>query len=611
MSHTRQSILFINGLDKSVNESMLYSLFNDYSISYIKIAKDHQTRESFGYAFVGFKNHAKAEEAIAKLNYSKLVKKTLRISWYNRDPNNYRQHPDYNIFVKKIDKKVTHQEFHDHFSQYGNIISAKLAEDEDGESMGYGFCLYDSADAAKKAIEGTNGVEWKGKKLVVCQFVKGREKKPVRYNNIYVKNIPKDWTEAKIKKYFEKYGKISSMIIREPEESRLSASLPPEKKEQIMNHKYAFVCFESLDGPAVNAVNQVPYYKINDEAYNKKIDNLVKVIDTNKETLGLDKDSSYHKFAAFLDEKGYADEAMKDVNALKKYYDEFDNLIRENDGIYILKDKTDRLGCCQALKKAERAKKLKQLYEKIKRKIKEKYKFCNLYVKNLPDDYTDEKLKLLFKEFGEIRSAKVAKKEMLSRYLGIKRSEKVFGFVCFFDREKAKEAKTKLNQTSLTINGPKLFVDYHQTKQERQEFLKLKLIRDSEKQKRIMPSFRPVQGAPFAGYPQMIRQFPQQTPPYGMMPGPGMMPPMQNQQPMMAPPQGRNPNTRNDFFGEQLYQKISGTPIFHEYSAHFAKIVGIFLDLSDAVLERLINDDAYFKQQVQETINLLNNQKPE
>ncbi|MCQ2819443.1 MAG: RNA-binding protein [archaeon] len=52
MSHTRQSILFINGLDKTVNESMLYSLFNDYSISYIKIAKDHQTKQSFGYAFV-------------------------------------------------------------------------------------------------------------------------------------------------------------------------------------------------------------------------------------------------------------------------------------------------------------------------------------------------------------------------------------------------------------------------------------------------------------------------------------------------------------------------------------------------------------------------------
>ena len=37
MSLQKQSILFVNGLDKAVNENMLYLLFNDYSISYIKI----------------------------------------------------------------------------------------------------------------------------------------------------------------------------------------------------------------------------------------------------------------------------------------------------------------------------------------------------------------------------------------------------------------------------------------------------------------------------------------------------------------------------------------------------------------------------------------------
>jgi len=101
VSFTRQSILFISGLDKTVNENMLYQLFNEFPISYIKIAKDHQSRDSFGYAFVGFKNHSKAEDAIIKLNYSKLGKKTIRISWYNREPNNYRNHPEYNVFVKK------------------------------------------------------------------------------------------------------------------------------------------------------------------------------------------------------------------------------------------------------------------------------------------------------------------------------------------------------------------------------------------------------------------------------------------------------------------------------------------------------------------------------
>ena len=161
MSLIRQSILFVNGLDKKVNENMLYQLFNEYSVSYIKIAKDHITRESFGYAFIGFKNKVKAEQALQNLNYSKLCQKTLRISWYNREPNNYRNHPENNIFVKNIPKDVSTKEFDEYFKKYGNIISAKIAEDEEGESMGYGFVLYDKEESATKAIAECHGKIWK------------------------------------------------------------------------------------------------------------------------------------------------------------------------------------------------------------------------------------------------------------------------------------------------------------------------------------------------------------------------------------------------------------------------------------------------------------------
>lgn len=61
MSYKRQSILFISGLERSINETNLYSLFKDFPITFVKIAKDHNTRESFGYAFVGFKSHAKGK----------------------------------------------------------------------------------------------------------------------------------------------------------------------------------------------------------------------------------------------------------------------------------------------------------------------------------------------------------------------------------------------------------------------------------------------------------------------------------------------------------------------------------------------------------------------
>jgi len=124
------------------------------------------------------------------LNYYKLNKRTLRISWYNREPNNYRVHSENNVFVKKIQKNVTSQEFHDYFSKFGNVVSARLVEDEEGENVGYGFVLYDNKQSAELAIRETNNKEWKGKNLYVGTFMKNRPKATPKYNNIYVKNIP-------------------------------------------------------------------------------------------------------------------------------------------------------------------------------------------------------------------------------------------------------------------------------------------------------------------------------------------------------------------------------------------------------------------------------------
>ena len=118
-------------------------------------------------------------------------------------------------------------------------------------------------------------------------------------------------------------------------------------------------------------------------------------------------------------------------------------------------------------------------------------------------------------------------------------------------------------------------------------------------------------------FPPQMRPFP---PIYNMpmpMRPPRMMPPYSNnmrQPPMMnMPPQQQqqmdlqrmDATARQDYFGEQLFTKISRSPAFANYANYFSKIVGIFLDLDDKVIEKLINDDKYFHQQVQETIKLL------
>ena len=282
MNYPRQSILFISNLDKSVNETLLYQLFNEVPVSYIKIAKDHVTRESYGYAFVGFKNHSKAEEAIIKLNYSKVLKKSIRLSWYNREPNNYRNMPDFNIFVKKIQKDVKPKDFHDFFSKFGNIISAKLVEDEEGENVGYGFVLYDNSESARRAVSESNNFEWKGKKIYVGQFVKNRPRKIPQFNTVYVRNLAKvklilnkNLSKEEIKKMFSLYGEILSVFVKESDQ-KLLEKLTEEKRRHILEHQFAFITFKDPKS-AAKVVNEFPYLKQNSKTFNENLNKIVEI----------------------------------------------------------------------------------------------------------------------------------------------------------------------------------------------------------------------------------------------------------------------------------------------------------------------------------------------
>lgn len=104
----------------------------------------------------------------------------------------------------------------------------------------------------------------------------------------------------------------------------------------------------------------------------------------------------------------------------------------------------------------------------------------------------------------------------------------------------------------------------------------------------------------------MLRKFPAQT----QFVKPPMMNPefMAPEMDMMQQNMGNlelDPNMKRDFYGERLYSKISSKAAYSHMSDMFSRIVGIFLDLEEPVIERLIKDDAYFDFQVKETLRLL------
>ena len=65
-------------------------------------------------------------------------------------------------------------------------------------------------------------------------------------------------------------------------------------------------------------------------------------------------------------------------------------------------------------------------------------------------------------------------------------------------------------------------------------------------------------------------------------------------------------NERDEYYGEQLFNKISMNPYLTKYENYFPKLVGIFLELEDSVIEKMLENDKYLQENMEECIDLLN-----
>lgn len=153
------------------------------------------------------------------MNFDIINGKPIRIMWSQRDPS-LRKSGVGNIFIKNLDKSIDNKIMYDTFSTFGNILSCKVAVDEQGNSKGYGFVHFESDESALNAIAKVNSMLLNGKKVFVGRFVprKEREKlmgeKSKRFTNVYVKNFSDDIdTDEKLKDMFEVYGTVVSTRV--------------------------------------------------------------------------------------------------------------------------------------------------------------------------------------------------------------------------------------------------------------------------------------------------------------------------------------------------------------------------------------------------------------
>ncbi|KAH7083236.1 hypothetical protein BKA63DRAFT_486623 [Paraphoma chrysanthemicola] len=225
-AHQNSASLYVGELDFSVTEAMLFELFSSIGqVASIRVCRDAITRRSLGYAYVNYNSSEDGEKALEELNYTVIKGKPCRIMWSQRDPA-LRKTGQGNVFIKNLDHAIDNKALHDTFAAFGNILSCKVAQDELGNSKGYGFVHYETAEAANNAIKHVNGMLLNEKKVFVGHHIPKKERMSkfeemkANFTNIYVKNIDLDVTDEEFRDLFEKHGDITSASIARDDQGK-------------------------------------------------------------------------------------------------------------------------------------------------------------------------------------------------------------------------------------------------------------------------------------------------------------------------------------------------------------------------------------------------------
>ena len=469
--------LYVGELDPSVTEAMLFELFSQIgSVASIRVCRDAVTRRSLGYAYVNYNTTVDGEKALEELNYTLIKGRPCRIMWSQRDPA-LRKTGQGNVFIKNLDVAIDNKALHDTFAAFGNILSCKVAQDEAGNSKGYGFVHYETDEAASQAIKHVNGMLLNEKKVFVGHHIpkKDRQSKfeemKANFTNIYVKNIPTEVTDEEFRELFEKYGDVTSASLARDEAGKSRGF----GFVNFVNHEHAATAVEELNGKEFKGQD---LYVGRAQKKHEREEELRK----SYEAARVEKASKYQGVNLYV--KNLDDEVD-------------DDKLRELFAPYgaITSAKVMRDTAAETAEAEEREKK----DEKDKENKKEGEE------KESEEEDSDNK--------GTSKTEK--------RSLG---KSKGFGFVCFNNPDEATKAVTEMNQKM--VNGKPLYVALAQRKDVRKSQLEASIQARNQ--------IRMQQAAAAAGMPQQFMQAPMF---YGPGQQPGFMPPGAAGRGMPFPPQ--------------------------------------------------------------------------
>lgn len=406
------------------------------------------------------------------------------------------------LYVGDLDYNVTDSQLYDFFNQVGQVVSVRVCRDlTTRRSLGYGYVNFSSSQDAARALDVLNFTPLNNRPIRIMFSHRDPSIRKSGTGNIFIKNLDKAIDHKALHDTFSSFGNI------------LSCKVATDSSGQ--SRGYGFVQFESEEA-AHNAIGKLNGMLINDKQVyvghflrkqerdtvsNKTIFNNIYVKNLSELTTDEDLKKIFGEYGEITSAV-----VMRDADGKSKCFgfvnfenaDDAAKAVESLDGKKI-DDKEWYVG--KAQKKSEREVELKSRFEQSIKESVDKYQGVNLYIKNLDDSVSDEKLKELFSDFGTITSCKVMRDPS-----GISRGA---GFVAFSTSEEASRALAEMNG-KMIISKP-LYVALAQRKEERRarlqaQFSQMRPVTMAPSVGPRMPMYSP--GAPGMGQQFLYGQGP-------------------------------------------------------------------------------------------------------
>jgi RNA recognition motif-containing protein len=139
------------------------------------------------------------------------------------------ENDDCKLFVGSLAWETTDDQFKEYFAKYGAIKEAKIKFDGTGRSKGFGFVLFEDADAITKILaEESHSL---GNRKIEPKKATPRE----RIRKIFVGGVNPEFPEADLRTHFEQYGEIEELEM-------------PMNKEKNIRKGFVFITFKTAEG---------------------------------------------------------------------------------------------------------------------------------------------------------------------------------------------------------------------------------------------------------------------------------------------------------------------------------------------------------------------------